>query len=157
MTDPVAYYKFNQGFANANNAGITTLDDATTNNNDGTLTNFGLTGLSSNWVEPGGVVTGTSCPAVTAPEANVQGNSTDIADGDNTPDAGDHTDFGDVLEGNNLVRTFTIQNTGSEVLNVSSLLPTTACSPSVRLRRPDFRLRRFGHVHGNVFAADGGR
>ncbi|MBK9337265.1 MAG: choice-of-anchor D domain-containing protein [Lewinellaceae bacterium] len=54
-------------------------------------------------------------------EANIQGNSTDIADGDAMPTSGDHTDFGDVLEGNNLVRTFTIQNTGSEVLNVSSI------------------------------------
>ncbi|MBL7796806.1 MAG: DUF1573 domain-containing protein, partial [Saprospiraceae bacterium] len=118
----IAYYKFNQGFANVNNAGITTLEDATANNNDGTLTGFGLTGANSNWVEPGGVVTGANCPALQpAPEINVQGNSQDIADGDNTPDTGDHTNFGDVAVSGNLVRTFTIQNTGGADLNVSGV------------------------------------
>ncbi|OWY26051.1 hypothetical protein BVG80_00640, partial [Sphingobacteriales bacterium TSM_CSM] len=44
----VAYYKFNQGTAGGNNAGITTLN-ATTGQN-GTLTGFALNGSSSNWV-----------------------------------------------------------------------------------------------------------
>ncbi|OWY24852.1 hypothetical protein C7N43_15525, partial [Sphingobacteriales bacterium UPWRP_1] len=44
----VAYYKFNQGTAGGNNAGITTLN-ATTGQN-GTLVSFGLNGPSSNWV-----------------------------------------------------------------------------------------------------------
>ncbi|HRI27381.1 MAG TPA: HYR domain-containing protein, partial [Chitinophagales bacterium] len=44
----VAYYKFNQGTANGNNAGITTLN-ATTGQN-GTLTGFTLNGATSNWV-----------------------------------------------------------------------------------------------------------
>src|SRR5690606_37294647 len=35
--------------------------------------------------------------ASSAPEMNVQGNSTSIADGDATPDTADHTDFGYVL------------------------------------------------------------
>ncbi|MDP3928163.1 MAG: LamG-like jellyroll fold domain-containing protein, partial [Bacteroidota bacterium] len=47
----VAYYKFNQGNAGLNNAGINTLVDATANNFTGTLTNFALNGASSNWVE----------------------------------------------------------------------------------------------------------
>ncbi|MCB0520249.1 MAG: hypothetical protein H6577_28315 [Lewinellaceae bacterium] len=67
-TEPglVAYYNFNQGIAGGNNAGVTTLDDLTTNNNDGTLTDFALTGAGSNWVEPGAPVSGTSsscCPS----------------------------------------------------------------------------------------------
>ena len=49
----VAYYKFNQGVANGTNAGVTTLNDLATTvggANNGTLTNFALTGTTSNWV-----------------------------------------------------------------------------------------------------------
>ena len=49
----VAYYRFNQGLPNANNAGITTLDDESPSNANGTLNGFALTGNSSNWTEPG--------------------------------------------------------------------------------------------------------
>ena len=45
----VAYYRFNQGIANGNNPGTTTLNDETGVNN-GTLTSFSLTGTLSNWV-----------------------------------------------------------------------------------------------------------
>lgn len=47
----VAYYNFNQGIASGTNTSETTLDDLTSNNNNGTLTNFALTGSTSNWVE----------------------------------------------------------------------------------------------------------
>jgi hypothetical protein len=47
----VAYYPFNQGIAGGNNTGVTTLDDVTGNNHDGTLYNFALTGSTSNWVQ----------------------------------------------------------------------------------------------------------
>jgi len=49
-----------------------------------------------------------------AAEINLQGNSVDIADGDNIPSMADHTDFGTVTGvGNEIVRTFTIQNIGT--------------------------------------------
>jgi len=50
----------------------------------------------------------------TAPEINLVGNGVDIADGDATASAADHTDFGstDVTVGT-VTRTFTIQNLGS--------------------------------------------
>jgi subtilisin-like proprotein convertase family protein len=56
----------------------------------------------------------------TDPEMNVQGNSTTIADGDSTPTTTDHTDFGStgVCSGT-VVRTFTIQNTGTSTLNLT--------------------------------------
>ena len=55
-----------------------------------------------------------------APEINLQGNSTNIADGDLTPSTSDHTDFGShVVGGANLVRTFTIQNTGTGALDLT--------------------------------------
>lgn len=43
-----AYYKFNQGIAYGNNAGVTTLNNELGTNN-GTLMNFALTGNTSNW------------------------------------------------------------------------------------------------------------
>lgn len=49
QTNLQIYYKFNQGVANSNNAGITTLNDEL-NVYNGSLNNFTLNGLSSNWV-----------------------------------------------------------------------------------------------------------
>ncbi len=61
----VADYHFNQGVAAANNAGITTLTDASGNNRNGTLQNFALNGTYSNWLAPGGVTSGSSAtPAI---------------------------------------------------------------------------------------------
>ncbi|MDR3667879.1 MAG: YCF48-related protein [Ignavibacteriaceae bacterium] len=44
------YYNFNEGIAGGNNAGLTSLIDATSNHYNGTLLNFDLTGNTSNWV-----------------------------------------------------------------------------------------------------------
>jgi len=49
-TGLITYYTFNQGTANANNTGVTTLNDLTSNQNNGTLSNFALSGTTSNWV-----------------------------------------------------------------------------------------------------------
>ncbi|MCZ8331081.1 MAG: choice-of-anchor D domain-containing protein [Flavobacterium sp.] len=58
---------------------------------------------------------------VATPEINVQGNAVSIVDGDITPSTADHTDFGSVTTSSgSVVRTFTIQNTGSAALNISS-------------------------------------
>ncbi|QQS29307.1 MAG: HYR domain-containing protein [Sphingobacteriales bacterium] len=51
----------------------------------------------------------------------VEGNSQPIMDGDTSPSSDDHTQFGNVNVGGNLVRTFTIQNTGTAPLNISSV------------------------------------
>jgi hypothetical protein len=45
-----ALYGFNQGFAGDNNSTITTLTDASGHGNNGTLNNFNLYGLTSNWI-----------------------------------------------------------------------------------------------------------
>jgi len=50
-TGLVAYYNFDKGTAGGTNTSITTLDDKTTNGNNGNLNNFTLTGTGSNWVE----------------------------------------------------------------------------------------------------------
>ena len=111
----VANYHFNQGLAAESNTSAT-LTDASGNGNNGTLNSFTLAGATSNWVTPGGVTTGTSCSAYLAPEINVQGNGNTVIDGDNTPSAADHTDFNGAG-----TRTFTVQNTGSIILNISSV------------------------------------
>jgi hypothetical protein len=46
----VASYHFNQGVAGGNNAGLINVNDASGNNNNGSLINFALTGSTSNWV-----------------------------------------------------------------------------------------------------------
>ncbi len=59
---------------------------------------------------------------VPAPEIAVLGNATGIADGDGSPAVEDHTDFGSILvESGSVARTYTIQNTGNAVLNVSTI------------------------------------
>lgn len=49
-TGLLAYYKFNQGLAEGDNTANVTLTDATANTNNGTLTNFTLSGTISNWL-----------------------------------------------------------------------------------------------------------
>lgn len=72
QTGLVAYYKFNQGFVNAPNTTETTLLDASTNGNNGTLGGFGLNGLSSNWSDF--KVNGT-CSTYSEPPVTAQANA----------------------------------------------------------------------------------
>lgn len=60
-TNLLAYYKFNQGAANANNSGVNTLLDSSGNNYNGALNNFALNGTISNWSNIAAVTTGNSC------------------------------------------------------------------------------------------------
>ena len=69
-----ALYHFDQGIVNANNAGITTLTDASGNGNNGTLNNFGLTGATSNWTT--GTVSGTCSPFASTTLAGTAGGGT---------------------------------------------------------------------------------
>ena len=57
----VLYYKFNQGVAGANNTTVTSAIDSSGNNYNGTLTNFTLTGSTSNWLDGSPITTGTNC------------------------------------------------------------------------------------------------
>jgi hypothetical protein len=77
-TNLVANYHFNQGTAAANNTTVTTLNDATSNAFNGTLNSFALTGATSNWVIPGGVVSGSVTPL---PPPTVTANSGTIISG----------------------------------------------------------------------------
>ena len=58
------------------------------------------------------------------PEMNIKGNGISIVDGDNSPSTSDHTDFGSTaVTGGTVVRTFTIENTGSATLNLTGSSP----------------------------------
>ncbi|MEZ5036646.1 MAG: InlB B-repeat-containing protein [Chitinophagales bacterium] len=58
------------------------------------------------------------------PEMNIKGNGISIVDGDNSPSTSDHTDFGSTaVTGGTVVRTFTIENTGSANLNLTGSSP----------------------------------
>ena len=62
---------------------------------------------------------------VSAPEINVQGNSITIVDGDATPSLTDDTNFGSATVSTNIVKTYTIQNTGTSNLTVSNITLAT--------------------------------
>ncbi len=51
----VAYFRLNQGTANANNSGKTTAVNSISSAANGSLINFGLSGSSSNWVSGSGI------------------------------------------------------------------------------------------------------
>jgi hypothetical protein len=73
----VANYHFNTGIPSTNNAGITTLFESTGNNLNGTLTNFTLTGSTSNWIAPGSVASGfTTTIAPLTPSILTSGSTT---------------------------------------------------------------------------------
>jgi uncharacterized delta-60 repeat protein len=55
------------------------------------------------------------------PEVAVQGNGQDILDNSATPAAANHTQFGSVVQGQSLTRTFTVTNAGFDPLNLSNL------------------------------------
>ena len=65
----VDYYRMDQGVGGGNNTGVTTLVDIAGTNNGGTINNFGLNGLTSNWIESYAMVV----PTLAAPNINSSG------------------------------------------------------------------------------------
>ncbi|GAA4279141.1 hypothetical protein GCM10022259_38660 [Aquimarina mytili] len=120
----VAYYKLNQGNVAADNTSETTVDDTSSNNLDGTLTNFGLTGNTSNWINTTANGISGNC-SIAIPEINVQGNGNDILNGDTTPETSDNTDAGSINVGSTKEMSFFVRNTdGSAALNIDGVILT---------------------------------
>ncbi|MBA4240879.1 MAG: hypothetical protein C0448_09130, partial [Sphingobacteriaceae bacterium] len=113
----LANYHFNQGVASGTNTGLTTLTDDSGNSNTGTLTNFALTGTTSNWVAPGAFGDGTYVTAFVSPTVSISGASS-ICNGASTT----FTASGNVATYNWLSGPTTATNTVS---------PTTTTSYSV--------------------------
>jgi len=68
----IAYYQFNKGIDAGENTNVTNLTDITGNGNNGTLTNFALTGTSSNWLAGSPITSLSSPPDVVSPIAYAQ-------------------------------------------------------------------------------------
>jgi hypothetical protein len=86
------------------------------------FTNSGMTflnhGTSSN--------SAANCASPPAPEINLQGNGQNISDSDTSPSTADDTDFGSALMASGSVtRTYTIQNTGTGALTISSTITSS--------------------------------
>ncbi|MBK8671334.1 MAG: hypothetical protein IPN89_18590 [Saprospiraceae bacterium] len=75
-----AYYDFNHAtaIAGGTNTGLSTLEDRTANNIDGTLTNFTLTGSTSNWLGNPGIINNTSSSASSTPTLCINSALTNI-------------------------------------------------------------------------------
>ncbi|RYZ56040.1 MAG: HYR domain-containing protein [Sphingobacteriales bacterium] len=114
-----ANYNFDAGISNASNAGITLLEDVTPNSGNGVLTDFALTGATSNWIGNDG--TPGACAPYLVGDINLNGNGNTIYAGATATSVSDHTDLGSVTLGSAVSKTYTIENTGTGSLNVSGL------------------------------------
>jgi len=127
------YWKFNQGLVGINNSSVNTVTDiANAVVQNGTMTNFALTGSTGNWIAGSGITEVTSSYSP-APEVDIQGNSISITDGDATPSTTDNSDFGTVTLGSSQSKSYTIRNIGTATLHVSgvSITGTNAADFSV--------------------------
>jgi hypothetical protein len=103
----------------ANGSGTGSFSGTVSSLPSGTLIHYRAYGINTAGVGYGADLTFTTTSA--NPDINITGNSTSIADGDATPSATDHTNFGSqsVCSGT-IVRTFTIENTGTANLTLST-------------------------------------
>src|SRR5690606_21897443 len=79
------------------------------------LENVVLTGSVSNWVSPGGTVSGFTLVSSPTATLNVTGNAVTIPAGNLTTSTGNFTDFGSALS-----RTFMLQNIGTGTLHINT-------------------------------------
>lgn len=75
----VAYYQFNEGSNDIDNSTVTIVTDLTGNNYNGTLTNFDLNGMSSNWKAGSDIETGSMIPGAPSATELVSYEKNDIA------------------------------------------------------------------------------
>jgi hypothetical protein len=122
----ISYYNFNQGTAGGNNVAESLLLDRTDRCGvayNALLSNFELTGTTSNWVSPGATLNG-GCN-FNFSNINLTGNALCIVNGDNTPSQDDFTSFGNYFTVP-VTRSFVIENTGTATLNIGSIQITGA-------------------------------
>ncbi len=118
----VAYYQFNQGTDQADNTSVTTLTDASSNGYDGTLTNFALTGSTSNWLAGSPVTTGSTVPSTPAAPSDVT-----ICAGEDTNEIVVNRVCGTVTEGNALTLTAPTGFTFTSIPFASYGTPNGSC------------------------------
>jgi hypothetical protein len=130
LANPLVFSGFTETFSTARRYLIITdvaaaaTDGRTITASISAASNVTTTGTES------GTATGNT-QTIQAPEMRVEGNSTEIVDGDITPTTADHTAFGNIEVGQTLIRTFTIRNIGNQNLNLSGV-PIVSISGSTQ-------------------------
>jgi len=131
QTGLLAYYQFNQGIASADNTAITSLTDSSGNNYNGTLSNFTLTGTTSNWINPGGVSTNTISPIYNTPNVNTVTSQTICSNSATTPvtfsSSTTGTICGQTNEGGNITLTAPLGAVFTSILFASYGTPNGTC------------------------------
>jgi hypothetical protein len=139
-TNLLANFHFNQGYASSTNT-VATLNDMSGNNNNGTLINFALSGSTSNWVAPGGVVSGYTTTANLTPTVGATISNSSICTGNSTTLSGTGADVyswtGGVVNASAFTPTITNSYTvtGTNTLtgcsNISAVSVTVNPNPTV--------------------------
>ncbi len=119
-----AYFNYDIGTSTANNAGITSMPDMTSNANTATLLGFGLSGTSSNWVESYAMVVPTAATASSISATSFTANWTAPAIGTANSyflDVSTSASFGSVIAGS----PFTIASPGTSQIITGLSASTT--------------------------------
>lgn len=74
LTGLIANYHFNQGFDNINNSTETSLIDSSGNTHNGTLNNFALSAVTSNWQMGSPITSGGACATLFTNKFNLENN-----------------------------------------------------------------------------------
>ena len=118
----INYYKFNQGTGGGNNIGISQISNSAFLGINGVPVNFGFNGAISNFILPGGVVTGTNCSAIVAPSIEVKNATNTNIPLSTTDVSGTYSNnFGPTLLNQNATTYFTIKNSGTAILTIDSI------------------------------------
>ena len=128
MTNLKAYYRFDQGNASTTNTGLNKLIDYSGNCNTGTLTNFALTGATSNWVSTGNaeapILTTTAATSVSA-SATLNANIFSTGESSATTRGFCYATSQCPTIANSVVNQSGAYGTGTYSLNAVGLLPLT--------------------------------
>jgi hypothetical protein len=89
------------------------------------------------WLIASGVLGGGGAAPVVDPEITVTGNGQSIADGDNTPSSGDHTDYGLSATLSTITRTFNIAVAAANLTGVSVALSGAGAGGFTITDQPD--------------------
>jgi hypothetical protein len=127
-TGLVSYYKFNQGTGGADNTSITSLTDSASTNN-GTLTNFALSGSSSNFLA-GSNITTLAAISFTAPNNLSSDAGIQTGLGGGTPTGGIYSGTGVIDGGNGMTYSFDPSTAGVGTHTITYTYTDSGCSIS---------------------------
>ncbi|MEZ4722267.1 MAG: LamG-like jellyroll fold domain-containing protein [Flavobacteriales bacterium] len=116
----VLYYSFNQGVADSINSGLDSIVDQSGNGNNGALSNFALSGTSSNWITGSNGILGV-CSPYSAANILVLSEGDTILNGDSIVSTTDSTYFGNISIGVSYNVTYEVYNNGGDTLLIDSV------------------------------------